>query len=462
MILLLPLPLILASSYPRLCLSAAVNRTIDDKNGDSVTGAVPSYIPESPQWIQGDQCSFCNINSAIIDVDQVHNGTWHDATYLTKNSSSELVIAFNFEGSAIYIYNIIVNQVPSSTGPVTTATNLSFHIDGVNVGQFTRAPDDSKNVLYNVPVYVNTSLENKQHTMQIRASGKSSSLILFDYAQYTVEEDESDPSTPSTTPSTTPSSVSSQASTNNVAQSQSTTNSRSHVIGAALGGAAAGIVAVASATALAFCIIRGRRRRRHAQHREHHTIDSTSSLETRERHQPWGAALRTREPPAIEPNYASRTPVPYNSLSPDGTSAFGTTAPASEASTYDRDALVARIRTLEARMRALRADHRAMNSDEKRDIADCPPTAEVRRGDQMDRLYGEELSDAGERMWTGSDTGGTTVDSGVGTVMALSEMRSLMREMEGLRAELAMRERRLAGGALPTYVEALSETVVVD
>ena len=80
----------------------------------------------------------------------------------------------------------------------------------------------------------------------------------------------------------------------------------------------------------------------------------------------------------------------------------------------------------------------------------------------MDRLYGEELSDAGERMWTGSDTGGTTVDSGVGTVMALSEMRSLMREMEGLRAELAMRERRLAGGALPTYVEALSETVVVD
>ena len=65
-------------------------------------------------------------------------------------------------------------------------------------------------------------------------------------------------------------------------------------------------------------------------------------------------------------------------------------------------------------------------------------------------------------MWTGSDTGGTTVNSGVGTVMPLSEMRLLMREMEGLRSELAMRERRLAGGALPTYVEALSEMVAVD
>ena len=134
MILLLSLPLILASYYPSLCRSTSVNRTIDDKNGDSVTGATPSYTPESPQWIQGDECSYCNINSALIDVDQVLDGTWHDATYLTKNSSSELVISFTFKGTAVYIYNILVNQVSSSTGLATTSTNLTFHIDGENVG----------------------------------------------------------------------------------------------------------------------------------------------------------------------------------------------------------------------------------------------------------------------------------------------------------------------------------------
>jgi hypothetical protein len=35
-----------------------INVTIDDQNGDSVTGAVPSYSPGN-KWQQGSQCPGC-------------------------------------------------------------------------------------------------------------------------------------------------------------------------------------------------------------------------------------------------------------------------------------------------------------------------------------------------------------------------------------------------------------------
>jgi hypothetical protein len=42
-------------------VQASTNRTIDDQNGDSLTGALPAYFPENV-WIQGSECSTCAAN----------------------------------------------------------------------------------------------------------------------------------------------------------------------------------------------------------------------------------------------------------------------------------------------------------------------------------------------------------------------------------------------------------------
>ena len=70
-----------------------VNRTIDDKFGDSVTGQVPQYIPDGV-WDQGDECAGCH---AQPDRTQVHNGTWHDATYDSQDPSFSTPQSARFE-----------------------------------------------------------------------------------------------------------------------------------------------------------------------------------------------------------------------------------------------------------------------------------------------------------------------------------------------------------------------------
>ena len=61
-------------------ISVLVNRTIDDKNGDEMTYALPSYSPPN-SWTQGDICDGCNINRTIADVSRAFDKTWHDSTY---------------------------------------------------------------------------------------------------------------------------------------------------------------------------------------------------------------------------------------------------------------------------------------------------------------------------------------------------------------------------------------------
>ena len=187
--------LFLYNLYPDLKLRVVaklVNRTIDDEGGDSVTGIVPTYTPnEGDPWIQGNVCSFCDVGRNVIDINRTFNGTWHDATYKSRRdpaSSSGLVIAFNFTGTAVYVYNLVANRVliPGTT----TFTNLTFHIDGEHVGQFVHVPDETTDVLYRVPVYSNASLVYKTHSMEIRAGGTNPSLVLFDYAEYTTDEED--------------------------------------------------------------------------------------------------------------------------------------------------------------------------------------------------------------------------------------------------------------------------------
>lgn len=185
LIVLLPL---LISLHKTRGASKTVNHTIDDEDGDSATHQVPTYIPNG-SWNRGDECTICAINATFVDIDRAFHRTWHDLTWFPGNASgSEAAIVFNFTGIAIYVYNTIVNRPPE---PHTiTLTNLSFHIDGENVGSFTHAPEDTNEIWYRFPVYVNTSLENAMHQMEIRAGGTDASLVLFDYAKYTTEEND--------------------------------------------------------------------------------------------------------------------------------------------------------------------------------------------------------------------------------------------------------------------------------
>ena len=93
------------------------------------------------------------------------------------------------KGGAVYTYFILANQVDATT----TLANLSFTLDNEFVGTFEHIPTNSTDIQYNFPVYVNETLENKQHTLVISTEGLSkaqdsalkSSLLLFDYVKHT-------------------------------------------------------------------------------------------------------------------------------------------------------------------------------------------------------------------------------------------------------------------------------------
>ena len=171
-----------------------VNVTIDDEFGDSRSKFVPQYTP-GEQWTQGARCSGCAIHPGIVNVSKAFKGTWHDATYHPGQPAQIVTLMFN--GVAIYVFNIIPNNVDGAT----TLTNLSFFLDEVPVGQFLHIPDQTANIRYHVPVFVNESLPDTQHSLDIRATGPNASLVLFDYAIYTSTTDTNNST--STSPSST-------------------------------------------------------------------------------------------------------------------------------------------------------------------------------------------------------------------------------------------------------------------
>ncbi|KAI0652609.1 hypothetical protein C8Q79DRAFT_898303, partial [Trametes meyenii] len=158
-----------------LASSLATNRTIDDEKGDSVTGAVPSYSPARP-WNQGATCKNCAIH---LDYSQTFDGTWHDSTRFS-NGLEPHVITANFTGTAVYVYNIIVDIIPFNT-------NLRFTLDGTVASKlFSHVATGFMDPQYNVLVFESTGLPNTDHTLAIEAiSDKNLSLVLFDRIVYT-------------------------------------------------------------------------------------------------------------------------------------------------------------------------------------------------------------------------------------------------------------------------------------
>ena len=165
-----------------LAARTVFNVTIDDKYGDQNTGIVPLYYPPA-MWAQGPDCTTCALNSTYVEPGQVMNSSWHDSTY--HRGQEVRVITIDFVGTAVYVYNIIVNHPPLPE--VTVFTNLTFLIDGITVGNYTHSPQPNASpVQYDVLVYSNPTLENKKHTLQIQSGGGShDALVLFDYIQYT-------------------------------------------------------------------------------------------------------------------------------------------------------------------------------------------------------------------------------------------------------------------------------------
>jgi len=64
---------------------------------------------------------------------------------------------------------------------------MTFTLDGNYVNNFFNIGSTSTDLVYNVPVYANRSLSNKEHTLVIQATPGfySASTVLFDYVEYT-------------------------------------------------------------------------------------------------------------------------------------------------------------------------------------------------------------------------------------------------------------------------------------
>ncbi|KAH9886723.1 hypothetical protein C8Q73DRAFT_276978 [Cubamyces lactineus] len=235
-------PTMLLITLLAACISGAdagVNRTIDDQKGDSVTGVVPLFLPAGT-WNIGQTCTSCNIQSGRpIDPGQVFDGTWHDLTHFGNGNSG--MVQVSFTGHAVYVYNMIMNVLVSGA---YTSTNLTFLIDSDYVGSYVHSPtsnDSTPAVFYQTLVYSNDTLEQGEHTLQMMASGDTTSLILFDYIMYTtVEDDESQaiPSRPFGSQLQPP-----QSSDESSASHQPDTHTAE--IGAIVGGIAAGVASVA-------------------------------------------------------------------------------------------------------------------------------------------------------------------------------------------------------------------------
>ena len=273
------LSLLLAFLSIATAASAATNRTIDDQQGDSVTGAVPSYSPVEA-WSQGSTCDGCYVQ---LDTAHTFDGTWHDSTH-TPGDPEPRVITAQFTGTAVYVYNVLANYVEYTT----TLTSLNFTLDGDLIGSFIHIPTNSTSFQYDVPVFVKTGLSNTSHTIVITAGGDiNSSLVLFDYIVYTFEEGE-----PSST--TAASATGTQTSTGASASASSDTAQRSSSISVAAvaGGVAGGVAAVLIAVALFFLFCR-----RHRRHLALMTIDGDEKPEEYGRSQ--GGELLRDEPPRM-------------------------------------------------------------------------------------------------------------------------------------------------------------------
>ncbi|KAI0644835.1 hypothetical protein C8Q79DRAFT_735331 [Trametes meyenii] len=187
-----------AQAHPSSTPTVKIAHFIDDTLGDDFTGLKPQYAP-SDGWLSQqvcDQSDSCTSSPSFIDPSQVSNGTWHQAA--PGPDTDERVVSVSFTGVSVSVFVVLL---PSPTPAITEETEVGFIIDS--------SPTSTVNWVYNIaklqgaaPVYNHqlwsAPLANGSHTLQIKTSGVTNSLFLFDYIQYVSSERESSSSTPST------------------------------------------------------------------------------------------------------------------------------------------------------------------------------------------------------------------------------------------------------------------------
>ncbi|KAF8891352.1 hypothetical protein BD779DRAFT_1699861 [Infundibulicybe gibba] len=155
------------------------NQTIDDTKGDSVTGALPVYLPAGP-WDDAS-CGGCAIHP---DPDKAFRGTWTAATFHPELMN--ISINFGFQGTAVYVFFINANNQGNK---ITTLTECDFYVDGAHSSSYQHAPTASTELDYNVLAFSAMNLVNSDHTISIVTANKNHSTFLnFDYALYTIDD----------------------------------------------------------------------------------------------------------------------------------------------------------------------------------------------------------------------------------------------------------------------------------
>ncbi|KAG8866235.1 hypothetical protein FRC20_008933 [Serendipita sp. 405] len=177
------------------------NITVDD--------ADPKIIYSSG-WSIGNTCTAC---VAQPDKALTYGATWHDTT--RDRNTTVKSVEYSFEGTAIYIYGIIINIVRTDS-VFTTNNNLSLWIDGHLASVYQHQPLNTNSYEYDVPVFALSGLSPSTHLARVDL--EESSVFLFDYLIYSTPEATST-SSPVASPNTRSVSSATSRSTSNGANS---------------------------------------------------------------------------------------------------------------------------------------------------------------------------------------------------------------------------------------------------
>ncbi|KAJ7227819.1 hypothetical protein B0H12DRAFT_1148398 [Mycena haematopus] len=158
----------------RVALSrgSVLTATIDDTEGDSLTGAQPVY---TGSFSPNSDCTGCTVHP---DPARAHDGTWHDSSQF--NGAPPVSVTLSFTGIGIEVFCILANTIPGST----TTTDLLFTLDDSAQQAYSHNPDSTSDYQYGAQVFSASGLTQGPHQLVVATNNPSGSLLLFDYAQY--------------------------------------------------------------------------------------------------------------------------------------------------------------------------------------------------------------------------------------------------------------------------------------
>ncbi|KAK6977049.1 hypothetical protein R3P38DRAFT_2582301 [Favolaschia claudopus] len=171
----------------RASIAVLSNRTIDDFNGDELTGQLPVYSP-TDVWtvVLNGNCTGCTLQP---DPNLTLDRTWHDTTIGESTTQGMHTVTLEFTGVAIYFFGIAPNNGGGNFG-----VRVQFSLDGAAVDTYVHAPNASTNEMeYSVPMFKKDGLSNKAHTLVAGIKGvfdesNMPNALLFDYAIYTIDD----------------------------------------------------------------------------------------------------------------------------------------------------------------------------------------------------------------------------------------------------------------------------------